>query len=302
MLRFLPAWLTGSLMFLLLVLNTLLWVIPLYAFVIFKLLAPTRAWRDRCSSVIAGFAENWASINTWLGYRLLPIRWELRGVEDLNRRGQYLLCCNHQTWNDIFALMTAFNRRAPFFKFFLKQELIWVPALGLAWWGLDYPFMKRYSASYLARHPEARGKDLETTRKACERYRNLPVTILNFLEGTRFSEQKRLQQKSPYQHLLRPRAGGFALAIAALGENIHSMLDVTLVYPDGAKGFWGLLSGKVRHVIVEVRQVEIPVEMYAGSYESDPAFRKRFQAWLGEIWSHKDGRIAALLDEARSKG
>jgi len=195
-------------------------------------------------------------------------------------------------------VMKAFDRRAPFFKFFLKQELIWVPLLGLAWWGLDYPFMKRYSAAYLARHPEARGNDLITTRKACERYRNLPVTILNFLEGTRFSKAKQAKQKSPYRHLLRPRAGGFALAISAMGEKINLLLDVTVVYPEGARGFWGLLSGQVQNVIVEVRQVTIPHEMYVGSYEQDPQFRKRFQAWIAEIWQVKDQRIAELLAES----
>ncbi|MCK9192676.1 MAG: acyltransferase [Nevskia sp.] len=297
MLRFMPAWFTGTVMALLLLLNTIFWVTPLYFFAVVKLL-PIAGLRLFCSRIIAACGQNWASVNTWFGDQLLPTRWQIRGVEKLDPRGQYLVCCNHQTWNDIYVVMKAFDRRAPFFKFFLKQELIWVPLLGLAWWGLDYPFMKRYSAAYLARHPEARGNDLITTRKACERYRNLPVTILNFLEGTRFSKAKQAKQKSPYRHLLRPRAGGFALAISAMGEKINLLLDVTVVYPEGARGFWGLLSGQVQNVIVEVRQVTIPHEMYVGSYEQDPQFRKRFQAWIAEIWQVKDQRIAELLAES----
>jgi len=179
-----------------------------------------------------------ASVNVWLTNHLLRIRWDVRGVDQLDPKGQYLVCSNHQSWNDIFVLMWAFDRRAPFFKFFIKQQLIWVPFLGLAWWGLDYPFMKRYSPAKLAKHPELRGKDLETTRAACERYRNVPVTILNFLEGTRFTKAKHDRQGSPYRYLLKPKAGGMALSLSALGEKINSLLDVTIVYPDGARGFW----------------------------------------------------------------
>ncbi len=298
MLSFLPGWLCGAFVMSLLVMNTLLWVIPLYTFALLKLIMPTRRLRDFASRAAAKCGQHWASINTWLGDQLLPTRWQIRGVEKLNPKGQYLVCSNHQSWNDIYVLMKAFDRRAPFFKFFIKQELIWVPVLGLAWWGLDFPFMKRYSPAFLSRHPELRGKDLETTRQACERYRSLPVTILNFMEGTRFTQAKHDQQKSPYRHLLKPKSGGFALALSALGENINHLLDVTIVYPGGALGFWDFVAGRVRSVIVEVRQITIPHEMYTGSYEEDPQFRKRFQAWIADLWAEKDARIAVLLAEA----
>jgi len=298
MLRFLPAWLTGTIMSILLIVNTLFWAVPLLGFALLKLISPLRTLRDLFSRAASACGQHWASVNTVLGDALLPTQWEIRGVSTLDRKGQYLVCSNHQTWNDIYVLMKAFDRRAPFFKFFIKQELIWVPVLGLCWWGLDYPFMKRYSPAYLAKHPELRGKDFETTRKACERYANVPVTILNFLEGTRFSQTKHDKQKSPYTHLLKPKAGGFALALGALGENINHLLDVTIVYPGGALGFFDFLSGKVRKVIVEVRQITIPHEMYAGNYEEDPQFRKRFQAWIADLWAQKDVRVTALLADA----
>jgi len=298
MLHFLPAPLLGMVMALLLCANTLFWMVPVYAATLLKLLSPRGRIRDRVSEWVAWGAQTWASVNVLLADHLLRIRWDIRGVEKLNRRGQYLVCSNHQSWNDIFSLMRAFDRRAPFFKFFIKQELIWVPVLGLAWWGLDYPFMKRYSAAKLEKHPELRGKDLETTRKACEHYRNVPVTILNFLEGTRFTQAKHDRQQSPYRHLLRPKAGGMALSLSALGEKINSLLDVTIVYPEGAKGFWDFLAGRVQQVVVEVRSLTIPHELYAGSYEDDPAFRKRFQDWIAQLWAEKDRRIDELLAEA----
>jgi 1-acyl-sn-glycerol-3-phosphate acyltransferase len=298
MLHFLPGPLLGIAMALLLCVNTLFWMVPVYAATLLKLLSPKGRARDTVSEWVAWGAQTWASVNVWLANHLLRVRWDVRGVEQLSRRGQYLVCSNHQSWNDIFTLMRAFDRRAPFFKFFIKQELIWVPVLGLAWWGLDYPFMKRYSKAKLDKHPELRGKDLETTRKACEHYRNVPVTILNFLEGTRFTKAKHDKQGSPYRFLLKPKAGGMALSLSALGEKINQLLDVTIVYPEGAKGFWDFLAGRVRQVVVEVRSLTIPNELYSGNYEDDPAFRKRFQDWIAQLWAEKDRRIAELLAEA----
>ncbi|WP_292998784.1 acyltransferase [Nevskia sp.] len=295
MLRFLPGWVSGLVMMLLLIVNTLFWATPLLIFAVLKLLSPVRGLRDLFSRAAAASGQHWASVNTVLGDVLLPTQWEIRGVDKLNMKGQYLVSSNHQSWNDIYVLMKAFDRRAPFFKFFIKQELIWVPVLGLCWWALDYPFMKRYSSKYLAKHPELRGKDFETTKKACARYATIPVTILNFLEGTRFTQAKHDDTKSPYTHLLKPKAGGFALTIGALGENINSLLDVTIVYPGGALGFWDFLCGRVRRVIVEVRQITIPHEMYGGDYEGDKVFRKHIQNWIADLWAEKDARMAVLL-------
>lgn len=295
MLSFLPAPIHGVIIMLLFIINTLCWAVPVYLMVFVKVFLPKGALRDRVSAAAAWFAQHWALTNTILVAIFMRVEWDLRMNMDVSPKGQYLVCSNHQTWNDIFVLMHAFGTRAPFFKFFIKQELIWVPVLGLAWWGLDYPFMKRYSKEVLARHPELKGKDIETTRKACEAFKNQPALVLNFLEGTRFTQAKHDQQKSPYQHLLKPKAGGFSFAISALGERLHSMLDVTIVYPDGAKGFWDFCAGRMRKVIVDVRQLEVPHEFFSGDYENDPAFRGRFQQWIGTLWSEKDQRIEELL-------
>jgi 1-acyl-sn-glycerol-3-phosphate acyltransferase len=301
-LRVLPAPLCGALMMLLLIVNTLFWAVPVYATILIKLVSPRGAVRDAVSRSTAAFAQNWAMVNVWMVETLLPIRWDLRINADTSPRGQYLVCANHQSWNDIFVLMRTFGRKAPFFKFFIKQELIWVPVLGLAWWGLDYPFMKRYSKEVLEKNPALRGKDLETTRAACAKYRNQPAMILNFLEGTRFTAQKHANSGSPFAHLLKPKSGGFAFTLSALGERLNSLLDVTIVYPEGAKGFWDFLAGRVRHVVVEVRQLTIPHELYVGDYENDAEFRARFQTWIGELWQAKDRRIGELLRETGLPG
>lgn len=294
MLTFLPAPLTGALMFVVLLVHTVLWAALVYVGIFLKLIAPRGRLRDGASRLTAWLAQQWAVLNTVWVRALLKIEWTLRIDADVSPQGRYLVCANHQSWNDIFVLMQTFGRRAPFFKFFIKQELIWVPVLGLCWWGLDYPFMKRYTAEQVAKDPSLKGKDLETTRKACERYRNQPVLILNFLEGTRFTAAKHARQQSPYARLLKPKSGGFAFTLSAMGSQLNSLLDVTIVYPQGAQGFWDFLCGRLRRVIVEVKQLRIPDDLFAGDYENDPVFRKRFQDWVGELWAAKDRRIAEL--------
>ncbi|HZP12108.1 MAG TPA: acyltransferase [Nevskiaceae bacterium] len=298
MLSRLPAPLAASITFVLFVSNLVFWAIPVYITIFLKLLTPPGKARDQVSRLVAWLAQQWAHVNVLLYEGLMDVRWDIRLDAELSPQGQYLVCSNHQTWNDIYVLMRTFGRRAPFFKFFIKQELIWVPILGLAWWGLDYPFMKRHTPEQVAKNPALKGKDLETTRKACEHYRNQPVLILNFLEGTRFTQAKHDRQQSPYTHLLKPKAGGFAFTLSALGEKLNSLIDVTIVYPDGAKGFWEFLAGRMRRVIVEVKQLRIPPELFTGDYESDPEFRKRFQQWIGELWAQKDRRIGELKLEA----
>jgi 1-acyl-sn-glycerol-3-phosphate acyltransferase len=300
MLQFLRGPVLGVIMMVLLGVHTVLWAALVYAAILLKLLAPAGRARDAMSRLTAWLAQQWAWLNTVYVGALMRIDWDIRIDAELSTKGQYLVCANHQTWNDIFVLMQAFGRRAPFFKFFIKQELIWVPVLGLAWWGLDYPFMKRYTAEQVAKNPALKGKDLETTRKACERYRNQPVLILNFLEGTRFTPVKHERQQSPYRHLLKPKSGGFAFTLSVLGERLNSLLDVTIVYPDGARGFWDFMCGRMRKVVVEVRQLRIPHELYAGNYESDPAFRQRFQEWIADLWRDKDRRVGELLAQRRA--
>lgn len=291
--------LTGILTTILLLLNTVVMICPLMVFALFKLVLPGRG-RDYASAGVMWMAETWSEIDKVIFALCIPTQWDIRGVDKLRQDTSYLCVSNHQSWVDIPALIESLNRRVPFFKFFLKKELIWVPLLGLAWWGLDYPFMKRYSKAFLAKHPELKGKDLEITKAACELFKRQPVTVVNYLEGTRFSEAKRLEQQSPYKHLLKPKAGGVAFVLAALGEQLDALLDVTIVYPgDQAPGFWALLNGSISRVIIDIRVHELDPALWAGDYENDPVFRETVQAWVNQLWVEKDQRIEQLRAEMR---
>jgi len=73
---------------------------------------------------------------------------------------------------------------------------------------------------------------------------------------------------------------------------------VTIVYPEGAQGFWDFLCGRVHQVKVDVQQLKIPSEMFRGDYENDPVFRQHFQDWIATLWAEKDRRIGQLLAAA----
>lgn len=295
MLGFLPPVARGAIAFALLVVNTLFWCALLFLFALVKLLIPVDALRPALDRILNAIATSWIACNSGWMRATQRTRWDVQGVDGLGYRGWYLVNSNHQSWVDIFVLQHLLNRRIPLLKFFLKRQLLFVPVMGLAWWALDFPFMRRHSGAYLKAHPEKRFDDLETARRACEKFARVPTSVMNFAEGTRFTPAKHAAQKSPYAHLLKPKTGALGLALGVLGAKFDSLLDVTIVYPAGAPSFWEFLCGRVPTIVVRVRQVPIPAEFAGEDYAADTAHRKALQRWLQRIWREKDETIARLL-------
>jgi 1-acyl-sn-glycerol-3-phosphate acyltransferase len=291
----------GGITMLLFGLNTLWWGSILLLFAFIKLIIPHAGMKKRISRLLISIGNIWIEDNSFIIRMTRRIEWDVQGLEHLNATGSYLVVSNHRSWADIFILQHVFKRRIPFLKFFLKQELIWVPILGMAWWALDFPFLKRYSRSFLEKHPELRGKDMETTRKQCEKFKAQPVSVMNFLEGTRFDDRKHKKQNSPYRHLLMPKAGGVALVFSSMGDYLAKVVDVTIVYPHNVPSvsFWDLLNGKVTCIVVRVQVLPIPENVVGVNYEEDPDFRARMQLWVNRLWQAKDRLIEALLAQNR---
>jgi 1-acyl-sn-glycerol-3-phosphate acyltransferase len=295
MLNRLPGVVLGCIVVLLLVLNTLFWVPLLFMLSLLKLLLPFDAAGQVLAGALARVAEGWIAGNgAWMSLTQRT-DWDVQGLDGLDAKRWYLVNCNHQSWVDVLVLQRVFNRRIPLLKFFLKRELLWVPVMGLAWWALDFPFMRRHSEAFLRQHPHMREQDLKTARKACLKFAAHPTSVMNFLEGTRFSEAKQKQQLSPYKHLLRPKVGGIALALNTMGEQFEAVLDVTIVYPDGVPSFWQFLSGRMKRVVVRIEQVAVPQELARTDYVADPRGRAAFRKWVKALWQAKDERIDALL-------
>ena len=294
MLKYLPGPVRGCISLLLYLLNTILLTTPLLIIAVFKFVIPVGIWRKCCDTVINWIAGSWIAINNWNIRLTNPARWDVQGIDALNKKGWYMVVANHQSWLDILVLQKIFHGKIPFLKFFLKKELIWVPFLGLAWWALDFPFMKRYTQSFLKKHPHLKGKDLKITQKACGKFKTMPVSVMNFLEGTRFTPEKHRRQQSPFVHLLKPKAGGIAFVLAAMGEQMHQMLNVTIAYPDGIRNFWQFLCGNVREIRVHVESLPIDPEL-VGDYFTNKKFRVTFQNHLNVMWTEKAALLAALM-------
>ncbi|MFL0808195.1 MAG: acyltransferase [Oceanobacter sp.] len=289
-----PPVLNGLLAGVLLVINTLFWFIPLMTAAVIKLLLPIDRLRRPLSRFVIWCAESWIrGNNAWMALTQ-PMQWRVERPDNLNPQGWYMVVSNHQSWVDILVLQYALGGRIPFLKFFLKKELIWVPFMGLAWWALDLPFMKRYSKAYLEKHPEKRGQDLETTRRSCEKFRDIPTSVMNFLEGTRFTPAKHEQQQSSYQHLLKPKSGGLAFAMSVMNDRFHSLVDVTIHYPGGIPTFIDFLQGKMTACHVIVKEYPIPEDLQSGDYQNDDQYRLQFQQWVQQIWEEKDATLAQL--------
>ena len=246
--------------------------------------------------ILIKIAEGWVLCNSGWMKLTQGTQWDVQGLGELKYKGWYLVNANHQSWVDILVLQHVFNGKIPLLKFFLKKELIKVPIMGLCWWALDFPFMQRFSKAYLEKHPEMKGKDLETTRKACEKFSVIPTSVMNFLEGTRFTQKKYEKQQPPYRYLLKPKAGGIAFALNAMGDKFNSLLNITIVYPDGIPSFGDFLAGKVKRIIVRVEEEKIPAEFTEKDYNNDPEFRAQFQQWTHQLWLEKDDLIHQLLD------
>ncbi len=294
MLNFLPTKLIGFLSLVFHLVNTIFWLIPILVFSLFKALIPITFSKKIFSYLLDLMASNWVATNTFIQHLFTKMQINVTGLEQLNKDDWYLVLANHQSWVDIVILQRALHGNIPFLKFFLKKELIYVPILGLAWWALDFPFMKRYSQSFLKQNPHLRGKDLETTRKACAKFKHKPVSIMSFIEGTRFTQTKHAQQKSPFKHLLKPKAGGIAFVVDAMGDQLTTIIDITIYYPDGVPNFIDYLCGTVKTVHVDIRTTKITSEL-SGDYFNNREYKINFQKWLTLFWHEKDTQIEKMM-------
>ncbi|SFU18715.1 1-acyl-sn-glycerol-3-phosphate acyltransferase [Kosakonia arachidis] len=287
---------------LLTILVTIFCSVPIIVAGLLKLLLPVPVLWRAISAFCNFMMYCWCIGLSWLLHLNTDLKWDIEGLEGLNKKNWYLLICNHHSWADIVVLCVLFRKHIPMNKYFLKQQLAWVPFIGLACWALDMPFMRRYSRSYLLRHPERRGKDVETTRRSCEKFRHHPTTIVNFVEGSRFTEEKRRQTRSPFKNLLPPKAAGMAMALNVLGEQFDKLLDVTLCYPENDKTpFFDMLSGKLTHIVVRINLLPVNEELH-GDYVNDKNFKRGFQQWLNKLWSGKDESIDAIKAQYNNAG
>ncbi len=296
--RWMPAWLRVWVAFGGVLANCIVHIVPLMLIALLKMVLRWPGAQALFDRWLMAIAASWIDFNSTLFERLTDTRLHVTGLPDPMPEGHFLVVCNHQSWVDIPVLQKLLNRRLPLLRFFLKSQLIWVPLLGMAWWALDFPFMKRYSREQIQRRPELAGRDIEATRRACKKFRKIPVSVVNFVEGTRFTSKKHKSQASPFEYLLKPRAGGTAFVVDAMGDSLDTLVDVTLVYPHGCGELVDLFANRIPEIRVDFQIMPIPEELRRGDYQNDPDFRRRFQEWLNTLWHDKDERIRRMHESA----
>jgi 1-acyl-sn-glycerol-3-phosphate acyltransferase len=287
--------LQGVCVLLLVTVSTVVLTTVIAILAIFKFLAPKGRAYNAMTHLSSGFGELWVSINNGLIRLYRDMEWDIQIPDGISHKGRYLVFCNHQSGVDILALQRCLNRRAPFGRYLLKQQLIWVPVLGIAWWALDMAFLRRYSRQELLRNPAIRGKDLENAARACQKLKHIPVSMMTFPEGTRFSEAKRKEQNSPYKHLLRPRYGGVGQVLYSFDDALDALIDVTITYPDGTPGVWQYISGQIRKISVDIQLRPIGENIRGRNFREDSDAKRELKTWLDGIWQEKEQYITRKL-------
>ncbi|CAM4371433.1 MAG: putative acyltransferase YihG [Legionellaceae bacterium] len=270
---------------------TFLLPIPILIVGLFYYLIPNKRWRIYCDRLMQAIGKGWGIHSNIILALFTRIHWNINGFNhSLISQKSYLLIANHQSWADIIIIQKVFNQKLPLCRYFIKKSLTYVPIIGWCCKLLHFPAMKRYSKALLEKKPELKGKDTETTRKACQIFQHIPVTLINFAEGTRFTLAKKKLQQSPYEYLLLPRAGGISFTLSALADYLQTILNVTIIYDQHSPTLWDIFTGKIKTITVDIK--EIPVtKALIGDYQNDVEYRKQFQDWLNQLWKEKDKLI-----------
>ena len=234
--------------------NLAFWGMLIITFGLVKLVLPFEGMKALFSSLMNGMLCGFGKVSVSMIRLFNPVDIEYRIDGELDKDNWYLIVANHLSYLDIVLMIEFAADRIPAPKFFLKKELIWLPFVGLGAWALDMPFMRRYSQAYIAKHPDKKGMDIATTKKYCEKFKTQPTSVINFVEGTRFTPQKHAQKASPFTHLLPPKAGGIAFTLATMGDLFTNILDVSLLYPENRRHpMIEMLSGCMRKIVIDVK-------------------------------------------------
>ncbi|MGH8597668.1 MAG: acetyltransferase [Gammaproteobacteria bacterium] len=293
--------LKGGLAILFITINTIACCIPIYLLALPRAVLRNEPWRVAVAAGMTRIIDVWVAGNRFLmrAIDMTHIETSVNTSAPLSRGRWYVVISNHQGWSDILVLQDVFLRRIPPLKFFVKRQLLWVPFIGFAMWLLEFPYVHRYSREALEKNPELRRHDQEATKQACEHFKRRPTSVLNFMEGTRFTMEKHARQNSKFHNLLTPKTGGFGYVVGALGQRIDQVLDVTIVYPGGVPSFWEFLSGQSPTVRVEISTRQVPAPLVEADDELAADVREELRVWVDDLWLQKDRRIDELREARR---
>ncbi|MCE2425318.1 MAG: 1-acyl-sn-glycerol-3-phosphate acyltransferase [Pseudomonadales bacterium] len=261
--------------------NLLVFSVPLVLLVVARSLVPAvRPLASRLGSRIYRLA---VAFDDWCLHRISGARWQDPGL-DLDPDEVCIVVANHRSWADIFLLQSVIARRGPIVKFLCKRELAYLPVLGLIFVAFDFPILRRRSRG-LESDADRRADDRRRVRAACAVLSRSPAAMLSFVEGTRFTEQRRQRVRSPYRRLMPTRPGGFSTLLQALGSLGPAIVDVTIIYPRDVS-FWEFLGGAGGEIRILAERFPIHTVAQRGG-----------PAWLDARWRRKDDALVAAIHD-----
>jgi 1-acyl-sn-glycerol-3-phosphate acyltransferase len=237
--------------------------------------------------------NRWAA-NTWWGWcvtvgeRVLGSRVIVSG-DQVPRGESAILTANHQQMPDITTIM-AFARskdRLGDLKWFVKKALQKVPGVG---WGMSF------INCLFVRRDWTRDRDRIASTFRTILDERIPLWLVTFSEGTRFTPEKLQQSRqvaerlgvTPPRHVLLPRPKGFAASVRALRHHVDAVYDLTIGYPDGVPTLWQYICGQVPRIHLHVRR--FPIGELPGPEEDAVAWlQSRFEEkdrLLGHFYRH----------------
>ncbi|TDO96259.1 acetyltransferase [Marinomonas balearica] len=284
----------GVISFLFMCLNVLFWAGGLHI-VALGFLFRRRFSDSQVNSACNRFFAGWIRTSYWWFNTVLGVEWQFDKNMKHDPEKWHLSIANHQSWVDVFVILSQLEGKVVPPRVFMKQALFWIPLVGTATKIMGFPFMKRHSKERLKKHPKLVGEDLETTRRSCKRFAKTPNTVLSFVEGTRYTDRKHRQQSSPYSRLLKPKAGGIGFVLQAMPGKFDDIIDINVVYPHKRNSFWDLLCGRLETAKVSVRSIAIPDFLKTSDIDPLERDREAFFNWFNQYWHEKDRRLNAEM-------
>lgn len=192
-----------------------------------------------------------------------------------------IVILNHQVMTDIPVIFSLAKQKGRLgdLKWFVKDVIKYFPGVGWGMLFLDCLFIKR---DWLA------DKDyIKQTFDKFHRY-NIPIWLMCFVEGTRFTPEKAKRSHDyaqkigmkPFNHLLIPRTKGFVASVQSLRNHCSAVYDFTIGYEQSPPPtLWQWIRGEARRVHLHVRRFDI---------KSLPQTDEAISQWLMDCFRQKD--------------
>ena len=290
--RFHLHYLKGVLPFLAIIINLCFWIGPLTILALLRIILPFSLPRSSVYQMMTWIYYLAAWFDGILLFRIMGIHLEVTGIEQNYSGKFYLIIANHQAWSDILIMQHLFNLKAPVVKFLAKREMIFIPLVGLICWAYDFPFLQR--SSFKSSQNRNTHNDIRSLSLALTKFMRSSASIMNFVEGTRFSAAKSKRQNSPYKHLLKPKTSGLYTIFQTLGDQLDAIIDITIVYDSPRHDFWDFLCGRCKRIKIKADTITLKSASASDfSLSSLPDF-ETVAEWINKIWEKKDNEIEMI--------